>query len=207
MSINPIETRYRGYRFRSRLEARWAVFMDHLEIRWEYEPQGFVVDGRPYLPDFRLIDCGTWVEVKGREEDLDKELMLSAAVELPEARDGFPTLLMLGLIPEPPKGEIPSWSWIGLTPFWTDVDEWGNPTADAERIPGDDYWVFTPAPFSGHPLRRADTSGATPVVCGEDGWLEPSGDLETTVALSKRHLEPDAYRAARSARFEHGESG
>ena len=27
-SIKPIETNYKGYRFRSRLEARWAVFFD-----------------------------------------------------------------------------------------------------------------------------------------------------------------------------------
>lgn len=35
-----LTTRYAGCRFRSRLEARWAVFFDHLGIEWEYEPQG-----------------------------------------------------------------------------------------------------------------------------------------------------------------------
>jgi hypothetical protein len=39
--IKPIETRYKGYRFRSRLEARWAVFFDTMEIPWEYEKEGF----------------------------------------------------------------------------------------------------------------------------------------------------------------------
>lgn len=29
-TIRAIETRYAGCRFRSRLEARWAVFFDHL---------------------------------------------------------------------------------------------------------------------------------------------------------------------------------
>lgn len=38
--IKPIETRYAGCRFRSRLEARWAVFFDALKIEWEYEPEG-----------------------------------------------------------------------------------------------------------------------------------------------------------------------
>lgn len=33
--IKPIETKYKGYRFRSRLEARWAVFFDALGISWE----------------------------------------------------------------------------------------------------------------------------------------------------------------------------
>ena len=38
--ITPIETIYKGYRFRSRLEARWAVFMDYCGADWEYEPEG-----------------------------------------------------------------------------------------------------------------------------------------------------------------------
>lgn len=54
MTIRPIETRYAGFRFRSRLEARWAVFFDTLGIKWEYEPQGYMLDGKPYLPDFKL---------------------------------------------------------------------------------------------------------------------------------------------------------
>jgi hypothetical protein len=37
----PIETLYRGYRFRSRLEARWAVFFDRARIPWRYEPEGY----------------------------------------------------------------------------------------------------------------------------------------------------------------------
>lgn len=50
-----IETRYRGYRFRSRLEARWAVFFDALGLKWEYEPEGFELPGGGrYLPDFLL---------------------------------------------------------------------------------------------------------------------------------------------------------
>lgn len=39
--MRPIETKYRGYRFRSRLEARWAVFFDTLGLKWWYEPEGF----------------------------------------------------------------------------------------------------------------------------------------------------------------------
>jgi len=38
--IKPIETLYRGYRFRSRLEARWAVLFDVARILWRYE-EGF----------------------------------------------------------------------------------------------------------------------------------------------------------------------
>lgn len=60
---NPIETEYRGYRFRSRLEARWAVYFDTMEYTWEYEPEGFHLKSGDYLPDFR-IDGESWWEVK-----------------------------------------------------------------------------------------------------------------------------------------------
>lgn len=47
------------------LEARWAVFFDALDIKYLYEPQGFVTDGKPYLPDFCLLLGGMiWAEVK-----------------------------------------------------------------------------------------------------------------------------------------------
>ena len=45
MDIKPIETYYNGYRFRSRLEARWAVFFDALGVPYEYEPEGFSRNG------------------------------------------------------------------------------------------------------------------------------------------------------------------
>src|SRR5690349_10918121 len=82
MTIKPIETRYAGCRFRSRLEARWAVFFDHLGIKWEYETQGYRIgpDERPYLPDFRLPHDDLWVEVKGSENQLDIELTVMAAI-------------------------------------------------------------------------------------------------------------------------------
>ena len=51
--IKPIQTRYKGYHFRSRLEARWAVFFDKMKFNWEYENEGFDLgNGVWYLPDF-----------------------------------------------------------------------------------------------------------------------------------------------------------
>jgi hypothetical protein len=64
-TIKAIETVYNGYRFRSRLEARWAVFFDTLSIRYEYEKEGYDLgDGLWYLPDFWLPDYELFVEVK-----------------------------------------------------------------------------------------------------------------------------------------------
>lgn len=75
MAIKAIETQYAGCRFRSRLEARWAVFFDTLGVQWEYEPQGFETPDGPYLPDFYLPVGKVWVEIKGAspsQNDLDR---------------------------------------------------------------------------------------------------------------------------------------
>ena len=62
--MKAIETVYNGYRFRSRLEARWAVFFDALGVVYQYEPEGYDLNGVRYLPDFWLPQLNCWVEVK-----------------------------------------------------------------------------------------------------------------------------------------------
>ncbi|GMU51013.1 MAG: hypothetical protein AMXMBFR33_01590 [Candidatus Xenobia bacterium] len=118
MSIQPVETEYNGYRFRSRLEARWAVFFDTLGIRYQYEPEGFVIDAyedekpRKYLPDFYIPTTKTWVEVKGEEQRLDYQLLFDLVEyggHLPDVADGYRSLrglLVLGPIPstKPERG-------------------------------------------------------------------------------------------------------
>ena len=76
--IKAIETRYKGYRFRSRLEARWAVFFDALGVQWQYEPEGFDLGELGlYLPDFFIIGNmhrGPYIEIKGQKPtDLEVE--------------------------------------------------------------------------------------------------------------------------------------
>lgn len=110
-----IPTRYRGIEFRSRLEARWAMVFDRLGIRWVYEPVLVIIAGRPYLPDFRLVDCGTWIEVKGDEGRIDRAFLLAAAAELPDAQAtsaaGSPSLMILGPIPAIPYEDF---GWLAL---------------------------------------------------------------------------------------------
>lgn len=69
----PIQTHYNGYYFRSRVEARWAVFFDTLGVRYEYEPEGYEIDGIKYLPDFYLPLERLWVEVKKDHDLSDRE--------------------------------------------------------------------------------------------------------------------------------------
>jgi hypothetical protein len=62
-----IQTSYAGCRFRSRLEARWAVALDQLGITWQYEAQGFHLPSGNYLPDFKVDGAAGpfFIEVKG----------------------------------------------------------------------------------------------------------------------------------------------
>lgn len=62
--IKAIETAYKGHRFRSRLEARWAVFFDEIRLEWWYEPEGYILNAGWYLPDFFLPALQIHVEVK-----------------------------------------------------------------------------------------------------------------------------------------------
>lgn len=64
-AIKAIETNYDGYRFRSRLEARWAVFFNAIGLEYQYEIEGFEMDGVRYLPDFYIPSLNRWFEIKG----------------------------------------------------------------------------------------------------------------------------------------------
>ncbi len=81
MKMTPIPTMYKGVKFRSRLEARYAVLFDALNIKWEYEKEGYELsDGTWYLPDFYLPEVyiraeeerGVFFEVKGTKDDADE---------------------------------------------------------------------------------------------------------------------------------------
>lgn len=65
-TIKAIETKYNGFLFRSRMEARWAVFFDQMQIKYFYEHEGFDLGEHGwYLPDFYFPESGWIVEVKG----------------------------------------------------------------------------------------------------------------------------------------------
>jgi hypothetical protein len=97
-----IETAYKGYRFRSRLEARWAVFFDRAEIAWEYEPEGFETDAGRYLPDF-LLRGRYYVEVKPDNAPsgaFDKARALARGFDLLPRVNNAPEVVLLSGPPE-----------------------------------------------------------------------------------------------------------
>ena len=106
-----IETKYKGYHFRSRLEARWAVFFDELGVKWEYEPEGFELpNGKYYLPDFRVW-CYGFRYYERPHSDFDIEVPIYLYIEVkghmsPEAADKINEfaksnpILVLGQIPD-----------------------------------------------------------------------------------------------------------
>lgn len=90
--IKPIQTRYKGYRFRSRMEARWAVYFDALEIQWQFEREGFDLPTGKYLPDFWLPQVRMWAEVKPKEFTSTEYRLIR---ELAKATE-FPVLKLIG---------------------------------------------------------------------------------------------------------------
>lgn len=80
MAFKSIPTEYNGTVYRSRTEARWAVFFTSEYIPFRYETEGFDFDGVRYLPDFWLPEGKCWFEVKPfdpKPAEIDKALKLA----------------------------------------------------------------------------------------------------------------------------------
>ena len=80
-------TTYNGITFRSRLEARWAVYFDAIGITYEYEMERYdFTPDMSYLPDFYLREVNMWAEVKPVQLDgieLTKVEYLVLTTEIP----------------------------------------------------------------------------------------------------------------------------
>ncbi|MCR0391526.1 hypothetical protein MKD04_05890 [[Clostridium] innocuum] len=204
MRMKPIQTQYRGYLFRSRLEARWAVFFDACGVEWEYEAEGYDLGmGLSYLPDFLLhgVQLGgygngsdysqiqdLYVEVKGLMSQKDSEKI--AALYQNGIIEGLPSLsetpvLVLGNIP------------VGKT-----VHEIQAYTEARSCKTSRDFPMVRP--FNFETVDGMDCV-ATPCV-NRDGHLELFGYAKE---YNRHYIDcvatERAYRLARQARFEHGE--
>lgn len=95
-------TEYRGITFRSKLESRWAVFFDKLNISWEYEPKTFEfvceTEKKKYIPDF-LINDGKrkyFVEVKSEYTYYENENDVHLKISLLNHFCTIPLILLIG---------------------------------------------------------------------------------------------------------------
>lgn len=183
-NIKAIETQYAGCRFRSRAEARWAVFFDRLGVEWRYEVEGYEISGDRYLPDFYLpsLRKPTWFEVKGKtaswdSPEIEKASQLAAGL-------GERVIIAAGDIPERINGTSRGSGWmVCIEPESGDIDYWWCVCAHCGEV-GIEY------------MGRAARIG-----CGCYGPDEDKAYNED----DQRIL--NAFAAARSARFEFGESG
>lgn len=211
-----IETNYKGYRFRSRLEARWAVFFDALQIEWQYEPEGFELDelGR-YLPDFYLpnINGGLWVEIKALKPTEAERNKLIAVANLTSKKATF-------RVGEPMINVQLANSEVGTLSDGSDHADNAYiffPSDDPETEGGyDGPYLFCLCPWCGNVGFQFDGRGAR--VCGyrkhyksEDEALAAIEHLGHWRADDKCYTgnHPSiirAAKAARGARFEHGEA-
>lgn len=96
--IKSTPTKYKGHSFRSRLEARWAVYFDVIGIEWWYEMEGYQLPSCWYLPDFWLPQVNMFAEVKPTL--LTKE-EFTKAKELVSGT-GFSCILLEGVPSEQP---------------------------------------------------------------------------------------------------------
>ena len=62
--MKSIETVFKGTRYRSRTEARWALLFDLAEIAFQYEPEGYQLHNGWYVPDFWIPEWSCFFEVK-----------------------------------------------------------------------------------------------------------------------------------------------
>lgn len=190
-----IETHYAGCRFRSRLEARWAVFFDALGIDWDYEPQGYVLfGGKGYLPDFHLPRLGVWVEVKG---EMTGEA-LATIVNAVDYGGALPGIANSGDSGRDPRGLL----LLGPVPKAGHTSPMHSIFQHREGVTRN-LATFT---YGGIVVQHDQHSlywDATGETCIEGDYvnlLTPglSGAIQPAVAA--------AYSAARMARFEHGQT-
>lgn len=198
--MKAIETIYNGYRFRSRLEARWAVFFDACGIPYEYEVEGFDSDGSWYLPDFYLPEVNRWFEVKGQklsEPELDK--ILRFCIDKDKEGKEFKYSILLG-------SPNPLWYWIkndnGLMEkrfAGIQTYRYSSPTTSHKLIDINKN-VICELPKGQQLLSTvpelADFAIMLPFY--ETGWIDFAVPVERLF---------EAIDKAKHARFEHGERG
>ncbi len=188
MPIKPIETIYNGYRFRSRLEARWAVFFDALGIKYEYEREGYKTPHGCYLPDFWLPEIQTFVEIKPATREPSGAMKWPSDARWGALSDHFRLVVLRGTPGSIDFGKGGGYPYEGFC-----FDEWG---ADCSY-----YWGECPE------CGCIDLQYEARTERNRNHKQGCSIPQQTRAHNPDTPRLKDAYSAARRARFEHGESG
>lgn len=61
--IKPLPTQYGSVKYRSKLEAQWALYLTLIGVKYQYEVKTFVLGTKRYTPDFK-INNNLWLEIK-----------------------------------------------------------------------------------------------------------------------------------------------
>lgn len=228
--MKAIETLWKGFRFRSRAEARWAVFLDRLGIEFDYEPEGVILPSGPYLPDFRLksfpigifpdgrAEEAVWLEVKGSEPTETERLRcaeLSAEADAPVilawgAPNFEPQILLFDRGQDPTINSVLAMM-IGYLTF-VDVGDGKEASISVGRparpVEGEEFRdglgeACSFAEAEAFEVLWREFSGPFARVLGVEGARFVSND-QINFRLSDRIKA--AYDAARSARFEFGQT-
>lgn len=205
--VKAIETHYNGYRFRSRLEARWAVFFDVIGVSYEYEKEGFDFWGERYLPDFWLPELNVWFEIKPTEPTKDQFGKIARV-----GRSTKSAVVIAWGLPQSPSCEIREFATESnvsvLAPVYSSSGM--KCLCGVRQDDGKEAGVFL---FNAFWAMSADLR---PVICdgGSIRKLKLGGifSSETPVGfLSSSEIAgpftADVYNTAKRARFEFGESG
>lgn len=166
-----IATIYRGIEYRSRLEARWAAFFDHLGWNFTYEP----FDGDGYIPDFVIHgDHPLLIEVKPATTQAEYEAPISK-VTAGVREHWHHDILIVGL--SPLTTSVPT-SWdprlcAGLLGegLWPDGDGWAT-------SPGGSGWDFAAAMWTS---------------CGACGTAAVHHDYQSYACRPCGHHDGDHY--------------
>jgi len=64
-SMRPKIINYKGCKFYSSWEVKFAQFLSLSNIRWQYEPKTFDLGNTTYTPDFYIPEWNLYIEIKG----------------------------------------------------------------------------------------------------------------------------------------------
>lgn len=201
--IKAIQTEYRGYLFRSRLEARWAVFFDACGVEWEYEPEGYDLgNGVYYLPDFLLHNVQLGCFGSGSEFSDIRSLYAEVKVQMTQVdSEKIVSFYKKGLTgPLPGISETPVLV-LGNIPA-------GTTTAELKADVSKEYRRASQWAARAFHFGTVDGMDSMAFPCvNREGYLELFGEAEEyNRCFMNRAATEQAYRLARQARFEYGET-